>query len=402
MARLSPPSRPILRRATRLALAISVLALAGGIAVVRWQARELERKSSWLKNRLADLKRSQRLPNWLEQRIPDCHDHRRLASELLLELGPEAEPALPVLLRIFREGDENEFVQANVNGTLMAIGARLEFLVPELIQNLQDNQPHMQVLCEDLLESIGPKAKAAVPALMEILSQTTVSNILAPVPVGTRERAFRGLQRAATEALGVIGPEAHAAVPLLIQQLGARDTQTTFESCRALRQIGPAATEAIPALSAALNDPNAHIRIAASRALLRIAPQTASNVHPVLKAIEDEAGPLIPGRIGDLLIRREVGVGLWETDRTRPCPVAGLIPVLLKKDGGSLQRAIEKACAAELLGEIGPEAKDAIPALVELFEEDRAGTRRTAAIAIRRIDPESASRLGLPGQLALP
>jgi HEAT repeat protein len=57
----------------------------------------------------------------------------------------------------------------------------------------------------------------------------------------------------------------------------------------------------------------------------------------------------------------------------------------------------------ELLGDIGPAAKPALPYLKEIFNtHEDAFLRRSAAIAIRKIDPQEAAQLHLPGILALP
>ena len=56
----------------------------------------------------------------------------------------------------------------------------------------------------------------------------------------------------------------------------------------------------------------------------------------------------------------------------------------------------------ELLGDIGPEARVALPTLEKLLKPGQyIGTRCAAAIAIKKIDPAEAMRLGLPGLLTL-
>ncbi len=517
----------------------------------RFLARELDRKPSWLREQLWGLKFSGRLPPWLANRVPDWHDHRRDTAEFLRALGRDAEPALPTLLRIFREGDPNELVQSSVNATLMAMGDRLEFMVPELTQNLSDSHGHIRVLCADLLGSIGRKAKPAVPALetmaraggwsgrsaalalikiagqtnlaievltraldptapielrqfvlldlgdlgpaarpavpriqralgdtnaevreqaakalgaidptalehsvsqvnrdlvnqadrlieqvrtgrfadeakaidalavigpdarkavpilMEILDQSRISNFPVPVPDPLREQmALLGLKSAAARALGRIGPDARVATSRLVQQLRAHDgsltTECTLESCRALREIGPFAVEAVPVLHTLLEDRNENVRIAVARALLRIAPENASTAHATLKQIEKDAGPWIDLLMSEAFTQMQVVVGLWEADQSRPCPAPKLIEVLRHKEVHAVQDEILKGCAAQLLGEIGPEAEDAIPALLDFMKVGTTHSQRTAALAIRKIDPEAAARLGLPGLLALP
>jgi hypothetical protein len=57
----------------------------------------------------------------------------------------------------------------------------------------------------------------------------------------------------------------------------------------------------------------------------------------------------------------------------------------------------------ELLGDLGPEARPALPGLTHLIGPEKwIGLRRSAAIAIRKIAPEEAEKLNLPGVLAVP
>ena len=79
-------------------------------------------------------------------------------------------------------------------------------------------------------------------------------------------------------------------------------------------------------------------------------------------------------------------------------PVEGIIEELNGPYGS------DHVSYVELLGDIGPEAKAALPTLAKHLNTDQfiIGLRRAAAIAIRRIDPGEAARLGLPGMLAVP
>jgi len=68
MALASPLPHPIRRRAARAALNVGVLVLAGGIAVVRWQARETRRRAAIAVRRIgAQAYAAQGLPGWLAQ-----------------------------------------------------------------------------------------------------------------------------------------------------------------------------------------------------------------------------------------------------------------------------------------------------------------------------------------------
>jgi hypothetical protein len=57
--------------------------------------------------------------------------------------------------------------------------------------------------------------------------------------------------------------------------------------------------------------------------------------------------------------------------------------------------AVRRA-AAEALGQIGPEAKAAVPALRDALRDEDGGVRRLAAAALEKIDPEAAPESGVP------
>ena len=108
-----------------------------------------------------------------------------------------------------------------------------------LIQALKDKgDSSVRYWPAKALAQIGPKAKAAVPALAQALKDED-----------------EWVRANAAEALGRIGPEAKAAVPALIQALKNEDVlRVRWGAAEALGQIGPAAKQAVPALAQALKD----------------------------------------------------------------------------------------------------------------------------------------------------
>ena len=120
------------------------------------------------------------------------------------------------------------------------------------------------------LQSIGPDAKAAVPALTQALRHD--------------EEEVR-LQ--AAETLGAIGPDAVASVPALTEALGDNDEDVRSAAAGALEAIGPDANAAVPALIEALTDANLFVRMHATCALRRIGPPAHLAVPALIDALED-------------------------------------------------------------------------------------------------------------------
>jgi HEAT repeat protein len=88
----------------------------------------------------------------------------------------------------------------------------------------------------------------------------------------------------------------------------------------------------------------------------------------------------------DHAVRVEAAVALWKIDRKGPL----VIPALTK----ALADDNELICwmAADALGQIGPEAREAVPALRRALQRDfRISLVRTGVIlALKRIDPQAA------------
>jgi hypothetical protein len=122
---------------------------------------------------------------------------------------------------------------------------------------------------------IGPKAKAAVPTLIEILRRDSID---------------RAMEYSAVWALGEIGPEAAPAVPALIEYLPRGGTIGATETARSFGKIGPDAKSAIPALYRLRRETrDKNLGKAINEAIWRIREQAS----PVLPDIEkSSAHPL--------------------------------------------------------------------------------------------------------------
>jgi len=209
------------------------------------------------------------------------------------------------------------------------------------------------------LMGIGPKARAAVPALIEALDHEHFH---------TRYWACRALRE--------IGPGAKAAVPVLVRLLRDDLPSVRRHAAQALGGIGPEiGEEAIASLTAALEDPLEPVREDAAIALGKLGPSAKAAAPALEKALAK--GPLaarVPG-----------ARALWLITG-RPDPAVGvLVGELGDFNGGAAARA---------LGEIGPPAQSAVPALRKLIASDHVqeDVRQAAADALKRIDPTSLPR----------
>src|SRR5512133_2428574 len=88
---------------------------------------------------------------------------RSTIEDVFAWVGPDARPALPLLLRAAT--NSNNRVRANALWALGEIHAEPNSCVPALLQGLDDADPWVQTCAAHALGMFGPDASAAVPAL---------------------------------------------------------------------------------------------------------------------------------------------------------------------------------------------------------------------------------------------
>jgi HEAT repeat protein len=176
-----------------------------------------------------------------------------------------------------------------------------------------------------VLARLGEGAKEATPQLVEALKTTEDADLRAEIQF----------------TLAKIGPTAEAAIPELIKSLDNENEEVKQSATYALGKVGPPAADAVEKLKGHLGNEDDELRTVSIWALLHICPDNEEIV--------------------DLAI-----------------------PVLIEalKDEVEIVR-IEAAAA---LGQIGPKAEAAVPALKKLVATDpHAHVRQVAAEAITKI-----------------
>src|SRR6516164_4311805 len=94
---------------------------------------------------------------------------RRLAVWGLRDFGPDARAAVPALINLLHDPDDQ--IRAGAAGAL-GNGGPVAKELPALIEALKDPAPPVQYGAVKSLARIGPAAKAAVPALLARMDNT--------------------------------------------------------------------------------------------------------------------------------------------------------------------------------------------------------------------------------------
>lgn len=214
----------------------------------------------------------------------------------------------------------------------------------------------------------------AVTAMLEVGSALTGLLPTLSESYATTDPATRA---EAVGMLGEIGGQIITWLPMLRAKLKAtvltdRDDNVRTNSLQALIRLGPVSRSQVPALMDTLHDDLSYVRLNAAHALGQ-AGQEARDAVPALITVTL--------RDPDFRVRLEAAVSLWKIDKHVPPVVPVLIQALRHSD--ELVRWI----AADCLGEIGPAAQEAIPALRAALEQPFKANliRMSLELALQRI-----------------
>jgi CubicO group peptidase (beta-lactamase class C family) len=156
---------------------------------------------------------------------------REDAAEALGKCGPEAEPAIPALIRLL--ADRDPFVNGKSADALSRIGTGS---VPRLISALRDGETNVRWCAAIALGKIGADAREAVPVLTGALRDTDDN-----------------VRWSAAVALGGMRSGARGAIPALIACLHDRDEDVRRGADQALDAIDPGRRSRTPDWRAAVS-----------------------------------------------------------------------------------------------------------------------------------------------------
>lgn len=302
---------------------------------------------------------------WAAQLAAPDRDARREASYQLLHLGPAAKAALPDLIKALDDSDKQ--VWSNALSAIAAIGPDAVDAVPKLLEGLNSNR------------SGGRYRDQSQFVLRSAYALARIGEAAKPQLIDALKGKDTGLRIGAAKALGGMGPAAKDAIPTLIENLGHSDQDLRTEVIESLGLIG---ADAVPALKDSLGGNDPHIREGSARALASIGEAAAPAGDKLLERAGQETDATARAAILSALPK----IGL---------PAAKVLPPLiaaLKSDDEAQRHSATNAIllihpaaktavpavtallkdpaqaerAAYVLGRFGEDAKDAIPALLDL------------------------------------
>ena len=341
---------------------------------------------------------------------PD-RDVRLKAIDQLAAEGHDAAEAAPDLIVLLKDPDPA--VRRHAVGALIAIKPGPKVMVPLFIKLMNDTDPGLHSRILNAITEAGP---VAVPGLIRALDNDKLAYWACIV--------LRGM-----------GPKAKAAVPALIKKLNDPRPEIRREAILALGSMGPAALPAVPQIAAALDDefargsatfvlgtlgkipPEAEKKILANtrsddKSISTISYWCLARVHPDDVQLRREATEKIVERLKDPdpMVRLVAARALAALP---PAPQITL-PILEKALKGADETTVQGALnalatigapavphlvnilenhkglrvqAAYVLGQIGPDAAPATDALAKLVDDRDLNLATEAALALAKIGP---------------
>ncbi len=324
---------------------------------------------------LAALKRQR--SGFVADKVPPLQDPHRA----LVALGREAVPALEV-----------ELGRSDDRQVLRILGEIGEPAVPALCKVLEPNRDAaFRLAALHVLARLGPKARAAVPTLLECLADTDSSTT-----VGGRELKLYGY---ADRALRRIDRPEKGSIGVLTEALAdAKHPLKRRWAAIMLGRLGPEARQVVPALTKAVDSGPDKLRACAIQALGRVGGAEAANVLAVrLPKLPKDNASLIEalGETREASALRTL-VGVIRRNPYRPvmgrailkfgrAALGPLLPLLRDKSRETRERA------AWAIGALGAHGAPAVEPLRALLKDDHEAVRCAAAVSLGEIGPAAAA-----------
>jgi hypothetical protein len=384
-----------------------------GPEVVPWLVRWLQARDGQPSKLLSDTR--DKLPYWIREHLPETES----ADELnwlglrgLHHLGPAAHEALPTLEETLHDADVEKRVRAayiladmGYQGLPALVGgmrsrnreirssvfhaiqqaAWLSLdncvyweLLPFFVAALHDQDELVRLHAAQFILQLDPRDAEALRVIMALVKEGRGS-----------------CQTSAIMALYGFEAEAQEVIPTLVkivEQGPKHQGMSCFAmSVLCLGRMGSAAREAVPVVSSWLTKPGFENDLSCAEALGKIGPD-AREAIPALRTIvaSPHANPLIP---------ITAAKALWRIDRDTNAVLA-LMPQWMARQQQwllNLDGQFGPVEDLEILGEVGPAAKAAVPAIQPLLQARSAGVRSSAERALQSIDPDGTWRNGSPG-----
>lgn len=199
--------------------------------------------------------------------------------------------------------DENWRVRRAACVALGEMGVAEQKTVSALTTRLDDEDSIVRYAAAVALGELAGDTRSAIPSLIRVLDQDYVgvaaSNALRAIgrnavmplaDVASNSRESESLRIAALEALARFGPDAREAIPPVLHLLRGRSLSIEMLTaiCHMIGEMGSEARQAAPVLLDLCNSSDSVVRLEAARTLGKIGPLRMTEIHSLVKALQEE------------------------------------------------------------------------------------------------------------------
>jgi HEAT repeat protein len=266
-----------------------------------------------------------------------------------------------------------------------------------LLEALKSPDENTRSAAARKIGALGLRAKAAAPALMEVMADRLRPDSRSDVGWAlwkVDREAFKGLlvsrgkraqaRWAAVLALSRIGRAARELTPLVLKIAAEKNGADGPHALLALGCLGESSGVVVSRLAEAVEDEfGQYRRIMAAQGLRNLGPAAKAALPALHRALLDP----------DPQVRVDAAGAVWKIERQakRVLPVltAPLKAAPQSREGAAWHRAVH------YLRDMGPAARDAFPDLLAFWKGSTGYPREQAAAALRAIDGPAAARAGV-------
>lgn len=343
-------------------------------------------------------------------------------ARTLAAIAPDAKTVIPVLTVLAHHTAAS--VRAASFKAMSTYPDATDLTVPLLVKGLQDKDVSVRLATIDALAALGPAGKDAVPALnaafadeqgaVTIRAAEALAMIgAASVPTLVKRLDDPNYRELALHTLGQIGPDAASAAPDLVKRLSPPGELPVRELCLTLAFIKANPAVAGSALQKVAQDMKNPARPAAIFALGNIGDRSALKL--ITNAVEDDDAVVrlaaawallqIDSKNADYI---EIAVPRLVTGLERPDPrvrklaadtlgqlgpaASAAVPALAKRIGEDEDPLVRVSCALAL-SQMGDASRTAVPALVSMLQSEPSGGRRAVLFALGSLGPVAVDSL---------
>lgn len=325
----------------------------------------------------------------------DTPAQRVKAADDLADLGPKAKPAVPALIKAL--SDEDAQVRGHAAHALGQIGDKHAAVVDGLFALARDPEAIVRRAAIRALKALRLPHEVVIPKMAKALSSASPADAAAivgtlaeggkeSVPFLTECLADKHACYWACLALGEIGADAKPAVPQLAKLESREEPEVRLQALVALGQIGPAAKPAVPQVVKALERDKAEgVRYAAAFALGQIGAGDKQSRAALAAAMKGDDAFL-------QVVSAWALARVAKDDKKLQEQVTQLILKALSSDKVDVRRV-----AARALAEINPPPELVAPVLLEAIQDEDQSVIGNAADALASLGTQIVPRLANHG-----